>query len=580
MSVETQARSLLAQAAIQEGFAARSPSGAAKEAYLAKAGQLREQAKALGAAIDYEAENLAARTRLVLPYFKRPYTGNETKLEAVTGSLSRFGQMAAFVRKDLVEPAEIVQFDSCVRATLKFPLTCTDKNIEALTYRDDLWLYCRMELARLLVSKPNPDTLEDRNGPYMFAWVDAVYSWVSLAFFAANIQPFMLFPAPASVTSTITTGDVTGQAVPIRSGLPPRVFNVKSALRDKLNGAQAKVMYPADPTGFGGYWYGPTWAGFHDRGLYTQNQIARGDNAWMLGRFGTDLRQLTEGSRAQSHDDNKYFGAEYVLAKFRKPPGQANVIETPEGMRAFFEYGANHMASTIPGVRWERLSRNVVGRTNTEVISPWGIVQLADAWAYDVVMVPMMEFVTDSFGWYAYNHLPFFSERGDLSSMSTEDILAMQQGIRSANIAVKEQKLDTAMVSIMAVAAVIGAAIPVWGTLVAAIVIALAVASQFIAKAIFRRKAPKPQCPQPPVLRSLSDARCDIASTSAPLGELAAMNQRLLAAEVRESITGGPSEQSFGRGGFSMPPTKQVSPATIAVGVGVVLAVGYLLKRK
>lgn len=579
MDLALQARSLIAQAGIQEGLAARS-TGIAKANHLLKAKQLREQAQALNAPINFAAENEAARSRLVLPYFDKPYVASGPKGETVLGSLSRFQKMAAFVRKDLVEPASIVQFDSCVRATLKFPLPCTDVNVEALTYRDDLWLYCRMELARLLLVKPDPNQVQDRNGAYMLAWVDAVYSWISLAFFAANVQPFMLFPEPKSVGATITSGKVEGQCVPVRSGLPPRVFNVKSALRDKLNGAGAKVMYAADPTGFGGYWYGPTWKGFHDRGIYTQREIQAGANAWMVGDFGMDMRQLTEGMRTKVGDEPQYFGAGYVLATLKKSPAQASVMETREGMLAFFEYGAQHLASTIPGVRWQRLSRNMMGDDNTEVISPWGIVQLADAWAYDVVMVPMMEFVTDSFGWYAYNHLPFFAARGDLSSMSTEDILAMQQGIRSANIAVKEQKLDTAMASIAAVAAVIGAAIPVWGTLVAAIVIALAVATQFIAKAIFRRKAPKPQCPQPPVLRSLSDARCDLASTSAPLGELNAMNQRFLAAEARESIMGGPSEQSFGSGGFSVSPTKQVSPATIAAGVGVVLAVGYLLRRK
>lgn len=503
------------------------------------------------------------------------YRSSDPKPTITARSLGRFNAMAKLVRGDLVAGGQIVQFDSCVRATLKFPEVCSDRNIEKFTYRDDVWLYCRTELARLLLAKPDPNKTTDRNPAYMLAWVEAVYSWCSLAFYAANIQPFMLFPEPASTEATIGTG----QCVPIRSGLPPRVFNVKSGIRDKLNAKQAKNIRPDDPTGFFGYWYGPTWKGFHDRDIYTQRQLEAGANAWLVGDFGMDMRQLCEGQRQVG--DTKYFGSNYVLSKYDLGFDKASIIETKQGLLAFFEYGANHMASTIPGHRWQNYGRNVAGAEATEVISPWGIVQLADAWAYDLVMVPMMEFVTDSFSWYAYNHLPYFAERGDLSTMSVDDIIAMQRGVNQARIAVKEQKLDTAIVAISSVAAVIGAAVPGWGTLVAAIIIALAVATQFIAKAIFRRRAPKPQCPQPPVIRSLSDARCDIANMQSPLGELNAMNQRLLAAEVRESMApGGMSEQSFGRGGFTMRPLgPQISPTTIAIAVGAVLGFAYILRK-
>lgn len=573
-AVPKEARTLIALAVIEESKAARA-SAATKQVYLDRAAGYRRQAEAAGASDPNAFAELLAETRKrMLP--ASSYSPQDTKQSATIKSFGRFNAMAQLVRGDLVAGGQIVQFDSCVRATLKFPLPCTDRNIEKYTYRDDVWLFCRTELARLLMVKPDPNKPEDRNPAYMLAWVEAVYSWCSLAFYAANVQPFMLFPEPGSVAATIGTG----QCVPIRSGLPPRVFNVKSGIRDKLNAAQAKTIRSDDMTGFGGYWYGPTWKGFHARGIYTQRQIEDGANPWLLGDFGMDTRQLVEGQRQTG--DTKYFGANYVLAKLRLDFSNGKVIETRQGLEAFFEYGANHMASTIPGHRWAAYSRNVSGDEATEVISPWGIVQLADAWAYDVVMVPMMEYVTNSFGWYAYNHLPFFSERGDLKTMSVDDIIAMQRGINAASIAVKEKKLDTAIVAISSVAAVIGAAVPGWGTLVAAIIIALAVATQFIAKAIFRKRAPKPQCPQPPVIRSLSDARCDIANMDAPLGELNAMNQRLLAAEVRESMTpGSKSEQSFGSGGFTVNPMhpKTISPSTIALGVGAILGLAYIMKK-
>ena len=137
MDLARQARSLIAQALVQEGFASRA-SGIQKAGYVSAAKRLRDQATALNAPIDVAGELARGRERYVLPTFNSPYSSSSTKGSAVAGSLSRFSQMAAFVKADMIAPASIVQFDSCVRATLKFPLPCTDANIEALTYRDDV----------------------------------------------------------------------------------------------------------------------------------------------------------------------------------------------------------------------------------------------------------------------------------------------------------------------------------------------------------------------------------------------------------------------------------------------------------
>lgn len=500
------------------------------------------------------------------------------KVEVVRISQAYFKGISAQVKKEFVDfPKAQIIGAPCLRPIVKYAIDCTDANLENYTYRDGLNRMCKEELFDLRAAAPDPNSDADRANPaYLYDWVAAVYGWVSLAFYCANIQPAFLFPEEKGVDATIGEG----KYLPKRSGLPPTVRQVMLNTLTMLQGNQA-IGFGKDTNGFGGYWYGPMWAGYHDVGEFSKAECAAGKVAWFAGRFTMDVSQQSDGHEHKLHGSRQHFGAAGVLHRLKDT--NPAVMSTERGLRSYFEYGAQHTGAVMDGTHWHKPARSWLA-TDTKVVSPWGIVEIANAWLTDTFNESMMGFVGASFGFYSSNHLKYFVSQG-MIDLTMEDIASMQSSMAAIRAtAGKEDKLNIATSAITAVASVVAAAVPIWGTLIGAIIAALAIATQFIARAIFRKKKGDPKCPQPIGLRSLSDPRCDTLATDVTIPELAAMNQRFIAAETYEAQAGGPSVQSFMQAGGWAMPAKQgsggVTTQQLVIGGGVVIGLAMLIRGR
>lgn len=501
--------------------------------------------------------------------------------QQVLASTGKFGVFKKLIVKEFIEPAGIrVSPSECIRPILAYDAQCTDTNIERYTYRGDVFRFCQIELAKLLVLMPAYGS-ETQGTPeeslLWYRWIEQVYSWISIAFFAADVQPWMLFPEASSVEST--KGE-RGQYKPIRNGFGPKVNEALAGIRLRLDEAGAKGFGGTDARGLGAHWYGPTWYGFHDTGFFhTQASIDKDPRSapYLSGTFGMDTRQLTDGRAPTKNSKPVYIGSMLQASAFKSTSADAMVADPVKALQVFFVQNAKHKTLTVAGAKFtaptKRSKINFV--ESTAVTSPRAMMRLARAWAIDVVSAPMLYWVTQSFGWYANNHLVYFQ---DMMGLTSEEIAAIQKGTVQAATAAKNATVDMVVGAVISIAMMIATAVPGWGTFVAGIIIALAIAAKFIAAAVFKKREKKPKCPQPAGLRTLAYEGCDVGSSSVPLADVANMQMVLLGSEINESAYGG-AHQTFPWGGGAAQ-RSGVSTQQLLVGGGILVGLAVIMGRK
>jgi hypothetical protein len=509
-----------------------------------------------------------------------PVDERRTPKQQVLDSVGKFGVFKKLVVKEFIEPAGIrVSPSDCIRPVLEYDKTCTDTNIERYTYREDVFRFCQIELAKLVVLMPDfgSDTAgTPEEAMLWYEWIQQVYSWISIAFFAADVQPWMLFPEAESVTQTI--GE-KGQYRPVRNGFGENVQQAMAGIKLRLDEAGAKGFGGTDARGLGGYWYGPTWYGFHDTGFFhTKGSIDKDPRSapYLSGTFGMDVRQMTDGRLPKVQSKPVYFGTMKQAAAFKATSADKMVADPEKALRVFFVQNAPYKTLTVQGVKFTAPHKKepIKRVENTAVVSPRAMMRLARAWAIDVVSAPMLYWVTQSFGWYSMNHLVYFQ---DMLGLSSEEIVAVQKGTAQAATAAKNAKTDMILGAVVAVATMVATLIPGWGTLIGAIIIALAIAAKFIAAAVFKKREKPPKCPQPAGLRTLAYAGCDVGSTTSALGDVANMQAVLLQSELTESAMGG--HQTFPWGGGAAQQSG-ISTQQLLVGGGLLLGLAVIMGRK
>lgn len=405
-----------------------------------------------------------------------------TMASATAASQARYEAFASLVRQEMMAPAHNYQMEGQVAPVFKYDVSCTDRNIEKYMYRDDIYEICRRELYALLRAFDQQIYWKSSGGIVCFDWIETVYRWVSIAFFAVGIHPVYLFTDPNERTAE-------GEYMPQTRMYPPLVRNAMSGIQTQLESAGA-LHYKDHP---GEYWFGPTFGGWLSE---------KGKTAWFDGSFEPDY--------AQRRMVGNNFGREHRETDHIQTFGTAGRTDsaTREGTREYF-LATFPQASDIADAQRYTKKRNVETKS-TKAISARGMIRVAKAWAASVVDTLNMEFAVDSLEWYLHNHMLYFVSRGDID-MTREELRAQQNALAEQRASVKDAKVDAGFEVIDVGVDAIEEAYPAFQQIIRAAYSIVKSALKILFGWIFRRRS-KPKLPQPMMLRTLADSGCATAS--------------------------------------------------------------------
>lgn len=503
----------------------------------------------------------------------------DQRIAYVQEHLSRHANFAALVRAQLVDGATSRERPvDCQPPVFLYDVPCTDRNIEMYAYRDDIAYYCAANLRDLLNYDPVVYsskiydglmyTYEGKRisfiGLYTFLWLEAVYSWLSIYFFAMNIYPAMLFPPREFIEKTKGDGEMFFD--PKTRSWPKALQEAISGIRAQLQGAGAEQWTNTPATGAREeYWYGPIWKGFYD-----------GDTlvSWVTGDFGVDYSpgSLMHQKRATGRcNDNKYWNyygplpsalqsaASYLpLTSSQLKGGTNHPFRENTDYRALFltycqSYGSSkaYASDLVDGAYYSCSRSGAIEKRNelriwpTKIIGPRGCVRIANAWIQTVLALPMMSYAMDSVTWYYYNHIMYFKNKGMIDA-TIEDIRDMQKNASNTKAKIAKGVVE----GIFDVASMVAAATGPWGVLAAAILQIVKYLVGWLVKWIVKRRQKAPQCPWPCLMRSLANPQCTTSGAGTTVGQMATTTLVLTQQEHDEAVYD--LETSLTSGGYRL----------------------------
>ena len=406
------------------------------------------------------------------------------------------------IKTEITGPALLLRTDTGVFRMMASEGSCTAETLARIGVRHDLYLRAQIVLADLVKPENYPGNwnwwpVQGRDEKAEMArlacdWLSLVHSWVSVALFAGNIQPAMLYPA-----STTTVG--TGEFLPGKKMVPSKVssaLNVIAGVGGDL--ATEHIL--------GKEMYGPMWMGFYDTGEAT---------GWLEGNFAPqrDRVQSLLATSDQVRDVDYSFPSNWDLncpPSVKNDPehqGWKKTIKAAEDPWFFWYYNIlSSEACENTVTRWKRQYKGTGDNHDTFYTpGPRGSFELARAWGETIVSSTSFDTFGDSFEWYGSNHIEYWKSLGVLE-YSVGEISAAQRTVAAARV---EAKGAIAASTINQVA---GAVMTVPNPIVQGVAAGCAILGSIITMSICKRrkrkKAAQAKKPLPLTLRTMTSVEC------------------------------------------------------------------------
>lgn len=336
-------------------------------------------------------------------------------------------------------------------------------------------------------------------------WFTCVYGWVSLAFFATNIQPRFLLP-DAPGTTVIDAAGLAGQIAPNRLGAgslcPPEVITAINELKGGAEGVRqsADAMEAAEKL-----YLGPMWMGFYDAGEASGWQTAQ-----FAPQYDAFWAKKTDRIIPKGYVDGTTSNVD-----------TAQIAKDMQNPWYFWYYMFLHATPADGSVyAFTRIDEGAAGRNKSTsfryVPGVYTTINMALGWAKLIVTKSITAHVMDAMEWYTNNHVTYWASRGLVESTIDEARSYARTAATAkidANGQAAQRTIDAVGGAVIAVAAVN----PI--SLVIAVA-AVAVAKGICALFTWRRKKKakkKVDAMQPLVFRTLAEMPCTAYDTSMTL---------------------------------------------------------------
>ncbi len=401
----------------------------------------------------------------------------------------------AELRDGIYNPGMIFKSDTGVYSVIAFEGACSSENLKRIGIKPDIYVRCQIALQQLCAPGVSPDTwnwaqpkkdpIRDEMGKAAADWLQCVYNWVSLAFFCANVEPGMLFPAYT------TQLDNDGEHECTRA-FPAQVQTVTN----NISIASEDGKWLVDNRRIG-----PSWMGFYDREC----------TGWLAGNFAPQHSDHRDTAmRYSTKDDVTTYPT--AIREYGPPTTDdmdintigRNVIINPWYYWYYAIVSSPDCSEYLQ--KWSLLDRTAIDDTSHGMcVGPKGMFLLAKAWSNVVTSTTLFDILGPSYDWYTNNHMNYWSARG-LIDYPTGEINTIQ---RAAAAAVVEGRGQTAQ---QIVGAIGGAMMVVPNPIVQGIGAAITLVGSLVTMGVTKRRAKKAanesKKPLPLTLRTMTDAGC------------------------------------------------------------------------
>jgi len=404
---------------------------------------------------------------------------------------------------------------------------CTPENVMKVAFRADIYTAAQKGLADLLAAANQPPftsplppvgtALRLEVAKLYADWFTCVYTWVSIAHFAVNVQPAFL---NADVPETAVQG---GQKAPTKTpgdGLPTEFQGLVNELVGTNNAALAEAGRRLC--------FGPQWAEWWTTGEAT---------AWLAGNFApwVDPR-LDLFAKAQADGVDGFYPEGYVYGKTLPTEFDSAKIKARFTDPWFFWYvSIAHRPIDEIGSPWYSIDKHAARKADRKkffVVGPGVMLRAAKAWANHILSRSLADQVTRSAGWYLTNYVPYWTNTlGGNIEVSIDEARASQKAAAEARVAAKQQTTSQIVNASFATATAVASTInPIAGGVAAGVSL---LATGVLRLAFWRRKRrkkPKYDLMQPLVLRTLSDPDCSFFPRNVSLPD--ALNRVLIVVQA------------------------------------------------
>lgn len=433
-------------------------------------------------------------------------------VDAYTAS---FNDTVATLVKPQLFPDGAQQFKADIQtwAMIQYPsalLPCSAENTARVGIRADIYARAQQALAQLLVVKPAYSGLSMPMGSVereyasrlTADWFTIVYSWVSLAYFATNVQPQFLLPANPTTTMTDADGK-PGVLLPDRA-LPPLMQSVLNELR----GAPQPVDYgdkevAKDPwlkhidRTVTKLFVGPLWMGFYD---------ADGPTGWLTGDFAPQYDSRTANDMLGNESDR--VRPQNLMPTDRTTTQIKNDLRS--GAWHFWYQQCLHSNPEDTTFVWRRWEARVVREDDYEwytYTSIYGAARMAEGWIRSILETSLADHTINATLWYISNHVTYWAERG-LIDLSIDEAKEYQVGAAQAQVDAKAQAAQQTILQVGGAVTAVASSNPIaLGVTLAATTLATGITS-LVAMRRKKKAGNKADVMQPLVLRTLSDVPC------------------------------------------------------------------------
>jgi len=463
---------------------------------------------------------------------------------AVDAQTAAFKGIIANVVKPKLFPAgfQLFEMEPAMWKMIQYPstiYTCSPENKRLISFRTDLYTSAQQAITTLIAATqfapfsnytlPPLGSPERANASTIIAdWLVCMYSWISLAMFATDIQPGFLC---ADKSQTKVDG---GQLTPTRSpgdGLPKDL----SIVMNDLIGAKAQTGQD-----FTNNQWGPCWAGFYDRGEASN---------WLKCDF---TPQVDDRIRYLTTEDALYINGWLKGKTLPASEDQYTMKHKVTDPWWFWYYTAMHATDlnqiSAAWIRWDTKGRDK--KYTYSMPGLHSIILQAKTWGAAIQQHSIADWIMQSTGWYMNNYVPYWTNKlGGAIDISIAEADAASRAQRDGVVAAKQGNSTKIVNSTMgAVTAVCMEINPIAGAIAAACQL---VANGIMRLVFWRRKKKnknKVDLMQPLTLRTLSDPDCSYFPPSASLPE--SLNRVIteIGTEIAASNAGATS------------PTPQLSP--------------------
>lgn len=437
------------------------------------------------------------------------------RLTLPTGVITTYTQalndtVAAIVKPQLYpEGTQLYKAEPETWVMLQYPSGLRPCNLENQLMsgtRTDLYNRAQDALAQLMQVPPKWSQLQaplgsqDRNIAAGVAadWFMCVYGWVSLAFFATNVQPRFLLPDAPGQTILDAQG-VVGQIAPNRLGAgsicPPEIITAINELKGggvamSSQGMIDKIMSKTA--------LGPMWMGFYDKGEAS---------GWQTATFAPQYDELWVNEYKMDRIRPKNF-AEGTTTN----ASGAKIAKDMQNPWYFWYYMFLHALPEDGSVyAFTEVDEGAAGRDKYQGVIPvpgtYTTINMALGWCRLIVTKSITDHVMDAMEWYTNNHVGYWAARGLVES-TIDEARGFARTAATAKIDANGQSAQRTIDAVGGAVIAVASVNPI--SLVIAVA-AVAIAKGICALFTMRRKKKakkKVDAMQPLVFRTLAEMPC------------------------------------------------------------------------